>query len=170
MKTCFAVCLLLCFSFAGAALADDIYRWTDADGRVHYGSRPPPGVAAESKSITTRPPGDDPALTERRERQRRLLESYDYERGREAELAERQRQQDKQRAARCREIERRLRQLDVQTLCYNRQFTPYQRNSGVSLPPGKTTSCRPGHNHGAQDTRSDPTGDLDEEARRRCGH
>ncbi len=112
MKTCFAVCLLLCFSFAGAALADDIYRWTDADGRVHYGSRPPPGVAAESKSITTRPPGDDPALTERRERQRRLLESYDYERGREAELAERQRQQDKQRAARCREIERRLRQLD----------------------------------------------------------
>lgn len=26
----------------GLAQAGDIYRWTDADGRVHYGDRPPP--------------------------------------------------------------------------------------------------------------------------------
>ena len=35
---------LLGAGFAASALAGDIYRWTDAQGRVHFGDRPPPGA------------------------------------------------------------------------------------------------------------------------------
>ena len=34
----------------GLATAGDIYRWTDADGRVHYGDQPPPqGTSYETQ-------------------------------------------------------------------------------------------------------------------------
>jgi hypothetical protein len=33
---------------AGAAAAQQMYRWTDKDGKVHYGPTPPPGVAAKA--------------------------------------------------------------------------------------------------------------------------
>ncbi len=36
-----------------AAQAGDIYRWTDAQGRVHYGDQPPPG---DAQKITEPPP------------------------------------------------------------------------------------------------------------------
>ena len=32
--------VMLAASFASSALADDIYKWTDADGNVHYEDRP----------------------------------------------------------------------------------------------------------------------------------
>jgi hypothetical protein len=35
------------FSIFGTAQATSIYRWTDTDGTVSYGSSPPPGVEAE---------------------------------------------------------------------------------------------------------------------------
>jgi glutaredoxin len=37
---------LLAFLAASAAAAQGIYRWTDADGKVHFGSNPPPGAKA----------------------------------------------------------------------------------------------------------------------------
>ena len=33
---------------AGAAVAQQMYRWTDKDGKVHYGNNPPQGVAAKA--------------------------------------------------------------------------------------------------------------------------
>ena len=33
---------------ASAALAQQMYRWTDKDGKVHYGPTPPQGVAAKA--------------------------------------------------------------------------------------------------------------------------
>lgn len=38
---------------SAAAQAGDIYRWTDAQGRVHYGDQPPPG---DAQKITEPPP------------------------------------------------------------------------------------------------------------------
>ena len=40
--------LLLC---SVALQAEQIYRWVDADGGVHYSSAPPPGQAAESEDL-----------------------------------------------------------------------------------------------------------------------
>ena len=136
----------------GEAFGDEIYKWTDAEGRVHYGSRAPAGVSAESKSIPTNSPDADQALTERRERQRRLLESYDYERGREAELAERERRQDRERAKRCRKIERHLRQLDHPGPVYvtgadgkRRYLDDAEREQRkIEMQPAYRRACGPG--------------------------
>jgi uncharacterized protein DUF4124 len=38
---------------ATAAYAQQVYRWTDKNGRVHYGANPPPGVAAKAVKDTT---------------------------------------------------------------------------------------------------------------------
>ncbi|MFT0211736.1 DUF4124 domain-containing protein [Pseudomonas sp. F1_0610] len=41
---CFGLCAAL---FAGVAQANAIYQWTDAQGSIHYGSKPPDGVNAK---------------------------------------------------------------------------------------------------------------------------
>lgn len=94
--------LVLIVSLVTVPAFGEIYRWTDADGRVHYGERPP-GDNATRIDVTGPHGGSaDTAPTEaaRRERQRRLLESFEYERAREAEreaeAAERARQRDAQ--------------------------------------------------------------------------
>lgn len=46
------LCLLLVMLLGEFALAgDEAYTWKDADGRVHYGNRPPEGQAATPISI-----------------------------------------------------------------------------------------------------------------------
>lgn len=42
-----AVLIALLASVALSAAASDVYRWTDAQGQVHYGSTPPVGQEAE---------------------------------------------------------------------------------------------------------------------------
>jgi len=39
---------------AGGAFASDIYKWTDAEGNVHYGDRAPENVEAERVDIQSR--------------------------------------------------------------------------------------------------------------------
>ena len=41
-----ALLLLIALAAAGTAAAQTIYRWTDAQGRVHFGSEPPAGLKA----------------------------------------------------------------------------------------------------------------------------
>jgi hypothetical protein len=58
-----AAALLLCFAFAAAAGAADVYKWTDKDGKVHFGDAPPPdAVGAQRTGITSAP--TDPARIE----------------------------------------------------------------------------------------------------------
>lgn len=38
--------LVLSLGLAGAAAAGEIHQWRDADGRVHFGDRPPTGAAS----------------------------------------------------------------------------------------------------------------------------
>lgn len=36
---------------AGSAIAGEVYRWTDAAGRTHFGDRPPAGAAGEALRV-----------------------------------------------------------------------------------------------------------------------
>ena len=45
--------LLLLAVAALAAQAQQMYRWTDKNGKVHYGQNPPAGVAAKAVKDTT---------------------------------------------------------------------------------------------------------------------
>ena len=43
---------------SGNTLADEVYKWTDANGIVHYGDKPPEGQDAQTVNIReTKPPG-----------------------------------------------------------------------------------------------------------------
>jgi len=107
---CLVPALLVCLVFPAAA---EVYRWTDAEGRVHYAERPPPQGAQRMDLPDAGPAPDagDRDAAARRARQQRLLKAYEYERAQrqsEAARAERQRQAD---AERCRVLQQRWRRL-----------------------------------------------------------
>ena len=77
-----ALLVIVCLCLVLPAAEAEVYRWTDANGQVHFSQRPPPGGAEPMESSDTEPVntyGDD-GLRQRQERERRLLESYEYER------------------------------------------------------------------------------------------
>jgi hypothetical protein len=99
--------LVLLFVMACPAPAADIYRWTDEAGRVHYGERPPVDDAQRLSIDHT--PSQSRALpdeAERRARQQRLLESYEYERARKAEQQAEEEKRERRRARECEELRR----------------------------------------------------------------
>lgn len=51
--------LLLTLS-GSLALADEVYTWKDAAGRVHFGSRPPEGQIAEPLQLNAKPVSVEP--------------------------------------------------------------------------------------------------------------
>jgi hypothetical protein len=50
-RLCLA-CGVVLATLAGAALADQVYRWVDKDGHVHYTQTPPPATEAVSSTST----------------------------------------------------------------------------------------------------------------------
>lgn len=53
--------LAVLLMFSGAALADQVYKWVDKDGHVHYSSSPPPSAtdAAAAKAVNIAAPPPD---------------------------------------------------------------------------------------------------------------
>ena len=49
-KAAFCLALLLA---GGALQAAGVYKWTDADGNLHFGDKPPPNVEADSVTVRT---------------------------------------------------------------------------------------------------------------------
>lgn len=73
--------LLLPCAAASLAANAEIYRWTDAEGRVHFGDRAPAtGAAVQSIEAPAGSATPDPELQRHRERSRKLLEVWDAER------------------------------------------------------------------------------------------
>lgn len=65
MNTMKSGLLLLCFALLAAPALADVYRWVDADGKVHYSDTPPPAhqPAERLKVESDRPrppPSDEP--------------------------------------------------------------------------------------------------------------
>ena len=74
-------CLLLLCTAASLPASADIYRWSDAEGRVHFGDRAPvTGAAAQRIEASAGSATPDPELQRHRERSRKLLEVWDAER------------------------------------------------------------------------------------------
>jgi hypothetical protein len=115
-RHCLALMIIAAAMAMGPVSAAEVYRWTDADGRVHYGSRPPQDAAgARSVELPEAPGGAARAAdldsAQRRDRQRRLLEAYSHERRQKqaaaAESAERRQEQER----RCRALQAQWRRL-----------------------------------------------------------
>ena len=52
------LCVVICMG-SGTGLAGKIYKWTDAEGNVHYGSEKPADTAAEKMKVDTSKTGVD---------------------------------------------------------------------------------------------------------------
>lgn len=59
--TAFSTTLILIFAIANVAGAGQIYKWTDAEGNVHYGDKP---VAEQAEQLAIRSTRTDPARIE----------------------------------------------------------------------------------------------------------
>ena len=95
--------------------ADGVYRWTDANGQVQYGARPPPDAEAqrmELRDTTPVAPGADDLSVQRRDRQQRMLESFQYERERKRTDAAQDRARRERSAQQCRQLKTHWRRLN----------------------------------------------------------
>ena len=87
--------VLIVLLVASGTAAAQIYRWTDEQGRVHYGSQPPPGQKADS----VKQQGGDATPQDMQRRQREASDRADRDR------------QELERHNQCQEFESRLRQV-----------------------------------------------------------
>ncbi|WP_397379660.1 DUF4124 domain-containing protein [Pseudomonas sp.] len=94
------LCLLV---LPGLATAE-IYRWTDANGQVHFGQRP---AASGAEKVEVRP-----EVVERdqqtREREERTSRFYDARREEQAQASAQAAERQAKRAAECQDLRRRL--------------------------------------------------------------
>lgn len=71
----------------------EIYKWTDENGRVHYGERPNNPNTEKIEIKSTAPKPDAEVDSDRKEKQRKLLEAFEEER---AEKKQKKAETDKQ--------------------------------------------------------------------------
>ena len=107
--------IALVMAMMGPAVAAEVYRWTDADGQVHYGKHAPHD-AAGARSVQLPESVEavhaaDPDDAQRRERQRRLLEAYTHERRQKQAAAAESAQRQQEQAQRCRALQAQWRRL-----------------------------------------------------------
>ena len=116
MAKAFVLIVLLAL---GANVAAQIYRWTDEQGRVHYGSQPPPGQKADS--VKQQQPGGSPASPDAQHRQREAADRADRDR------------QELERHNQCREFERSILQMQSggDAGQYGRPLTDEERQAMV---------------------------------------
>ncbi|MGD8407640.1 MAG: DUF4124 domain-containing protein [Thiohalophilus sp.] len=96
----------LLISTAGA----EVYKWTDEQGRVHYGDKPPDQGARQMQiDAGNGSPGPIPSEAERREKTQRLLRAYDEERRIKQQQEQRQEAEEAERRRRCARARDRLR-------------------------------------------------------------
>ena len=90
---------------ASDAAADKFYKWTDDDGTVHYGDRPPADRTRHEMHLR-RTPTVDPDVNTRQQRTERLLQSFAAEREEKQNERAAIAAEKKQREARCAEARR----------------------------------------------------------------
>ena len=98
---------LVCAVVFAPASADEIYRWVDEHGRVHFGDQPP--ESAERVELAPAPAGD-PQLQLRRERGELLLDVMEEDRRRRNAEQRADAQADADRRSKCETARRRASQ------------------------------------------------------------
>ena len=91
---------LLALLLAGVTAAQDLYRWTDEQGRVHFGDRPPEDRAPEQLQLKTQPLlGQDDEVRQRFERLERLRSGEEQKQQEEERLRQEEAKQRRQKMA-----------------------------------------------------------------------
>ena len=83
-----------------------IYKWTDANGKVHFSDQAPARQQAQEIDIDVRPAEIDPELEQYRQRNRALLKVWDTERDQQQQQHAEEGRQLAQRRQRCAKVQR----------------------------------------------------------------
>ncbi len=111
--------LAVLLSMFASLASTEIYKWTDAQGNVHFGDKPPAGKS-ETIAMPQRETPAAPAVSEDRvEKQSRLLDAYVEERRLKNEADEKARQEKAERKRKCADLRDDLRNQENAGSIYN---------------------------------------------------
>ena len=88
-------------------IADDIYKWTDEEGKIHYGKKPTTGSFIEEIKIKDKPDYDE-ELKQQNEEQKKILDVFEEERKERNEQIEEKKQIRRERKERCEDLRKEL--------------------------------------------------------------
>ena len=80
MNTRSATSLIFVLAIAGfglAASADQVYRWVDKDGHVHYSQTPPASTGVNAQTMNITPPAPDPTTLQNDQNLARQIQDKD---------------------------------------------------------------------------------------------
>ena len=114
--------LLLCGS--GIPAWAEVYQWTDAEGRVHFGDRPPQTGARtvplpESRESPESPGAPAATSGERLEKQHKLLRAFEEERRQDRDAHEQAQRDKAERERNCNEARERLQTYERSSALYD---------------------------------------------------
>jgi len=108
--------LILWLVFASATA--EIYKWVDAEGKVHYGDRPPAqGTHADTLAMPPAP-DRDAELVERAFMRRRLLDAFEAERREEQQIEADAKTAQRKLEIRCARLEQQLARFERANVVY----------------------------------------------------
>ena len=118
------ICLLILFTFWSfiVPVQAEIYKWTDAEGRVHFGDKAPQNESVSQIDLPKIPAPDNvPDSTEREhlERQKRLVKALEEDRLEKEQAKIRLREEEEKKAVYCERFRNRIERLDASNHVYS---------------------------------------------------
>src|SRR5579859_1251175 len=95
-----------------AAGADQVYRWVDKDGHVHYSQTPPATTGVNAQTVNIAPPPPDPTSLQNEQNLAQDLKKRNEQDQKDQQKAQADQQQKDQQKQRCDALQQRLQLLE----------------------------------------------------------
>jgi uncharacterized protein with WD repeat len=110
-RPCFGLLVAVAiFSIVITVQADQVYRWVDAQGNVHYSQTPPPNAVTKAKLVDVEPPPPDITGQQQQQKLVQAVQAADAKQQKAAEAAQKQAQKKAQKQQACDQARQRLQQ------------------------------------------------------------
>jgi hypothetical protein len=101
-------CASLLAALCLTAAADQVYRWVDKDGHVHYSQTPPAGTGVQAQSVNMSAPPPDPVTVQNQQNLAQQLKDKDKQAQAAAEKQQQDAQKKDQQKKNCDDLRERL--------------------------------------------------------------
>lgn len=111
--------LLTLLILSPAVSLAEVYRWVDAEGRTHFGDRPPTQAASQEVKVESAPARVDNSARDRQQKVNAFLEQKQQERDQQRVADAKAEKQAAKRAEQCTKLRARLKYMDSVSTFYN---------------------------------------------------
>jgi preprotein translocase subunit SecD len=106
------ICTVLVLALTGmAASADQVYRWVDKDGHVHYSQTPPASTSVKAQTVNITPPAPDPVTLQNEQKLAQQIQDQNKQNQDSQKKAQQDAQQKAQQQQQCDALRQRLQVL-----------------------------------------------------------